>query len=315
VFPEKRVNPGPLIEQIADAATARRADGCAVAVSGGVDSAVVASLAVQAVGAGNVRALHLPDVDSDPASRVLAEHLCDKLGVEVQVHDITAALSASGCYEGRDAVVRRYVPDYDFSGGWTFKLVIRGRLTERRFPVNMLVVIDPSGTQVDSRLRLADYRALIGLTNMKQRYRMLLTYRLAETENLVVLGTSNKLEVEQGFFVDHGDGTGHFLPLRHLYKSEVFDLAEQLAVPEEITARTPTTDTFSASQSQTDFFFGLPHVQVDQAWSSFVAGDSPEAVASTLGLTVEETAAVFVHFRRRRKRALRLGADVLQLGE
>lgn len=311
--PDDMINPSALIDAIRTEVAERRADGCVVAVSGGVDSAAVAALAVAAVGPDSVRAVHLPDCDTDPLSQQLADELGRALGITVEFFDITSILDACGCYAARDGVVRKYVPDYDPAHGWRFKLVLRGKLTEHRLPINTLVVLDPDDREVRYRLRSSDYRSLIGETNMKQRLRMMMTYRIAETRNLVVLGTSNKVEIEQGFFVDHGDGTGHLLPLRHLYKAQVVALASELGVPSGILARPPTTDTFPATQDQSEFFFGLPYQQTDLAWASFVGGETPQAAASTLGLSVDESKAIFTHFQRRQQQARRLGADVLQV--
>lgn len=311
--PEHSINSSVLVNAIRAEVVERRAEGCAVAVSGGVDSSAVAALAVAAVGPDRVRAVHLPDRDSDPVSQELVVELGRTLGITLDVSDITPMLDACGCFAARDAVVRSYVPGYDAAEGWQFKLVLRGKLTERRLPINTLVVVDPERRETTFRLRSRDYRRIVGETNLKQRVRMMLTYRLAETRNLIVLGTSNKVEVEQGFFVDHGDGTGHLLPLRDLYKAEVFELARGLGVPASILVRTPTTDTFSAAQDQSEFFFGLPYEQIDVAWASFVGGEVPGVVASALGLSIEEIEAVFTHFQRRQRSARRLGADVLRL--
>jgi len=101
-----------------------RRTGMVVAMSGGVDSTVCAALAVQAVGPSHVLGLGLPERESDPESLVLAHDWAGRLGIEFVVEDVTAMLEACGCYDRRDAAVRRLVPD--FGVGWRSKLVLDG---------------------------------------------------------------------------------------------------------------------------------------------------------------------------------------------
>ena len=88
-------------------------------------------------------------------------------------------------------------------------------------------------------------------------------YYHADRLNYAVAGTPNRLEYDQGFFVKQGDGAADVKPIAHLYKSQVYTLAEYLGVPEEIRRRPPTTDTFSLPQTQEEFYFALPYDKMD----------------------------------------------------
>ena len=98
---------------------------------------------------------------------------------------------------------------------------------------------------------------------MKQRTRKQLEYYHADRLNFAVIGTPNRLEYDQGFFVKNGDGAADVKPIAHLYKSQVYQLAAYLGVPEEIRRRPPTTDTWSLAQTQEEFYFSLPYDRMD----------------------------------------------------
>ena len=109
----------------------------------------------------------------------------------------------------------------------------------------------------------AAYLQIVAATNFKQRIRKTMEYYHADRLMYAVAGTPNLLEYDQGFFVKLGDGSADFKPIAHLYKTQVYALAEYLGVPEEIRRRPPTTDTYSLSQTQEEFFFALPYEKMD----------------------------------------------------
>ena len=99
----------------------------------------------------------------------------------------------------------------------------------------------------------------------------MMLYYHAELRDYAVLGTAQRNEHDQGFFVKHGDGASDIRPIGHFYKTQVFQLAEYLDIPEEIRTQTPTTDTYSAGSSQEEFFFRLPFEVMDllcMPWST-----------------------------------------------
>jgi NAD+ synthase len=236
--------------------------GAVVAVSGGVDSAVCAALAQRTFGAERVHALFLPGHNSQPASGERARALCAGLGIPLEEQPIEPALRELGCYAARDAAIRSVFPEY--RPGDRYKIAIAGGLLERdRASVFDLVVERPDGTLQRARLPLDAYLQLVAATNMKQRTRMLLSYHAAERRNYAVIGTPNRLEYAQGFFVRGGDGLADCKPIAHLYKTQVFQLAAHLGVPRSIQDAVPSTDTYSLPQTQEEFFFALPYGELD----------------------------------------------------
>ncbi|HID39588.1 MAG TPA: NAD(+) synthase, partial [Calditrichaeota bacterium] len=134
------------------------------------------------------------------------------------------------------------------------------------------------------RLPLKEYLQIVAASNFKQRSRMCMLYYHAERLNWAVIGTGNKNEHEQGFFVKYGDGGADVKPIAHLFKTQVFQLAEYLGVPKEIQSRTPTTDTYSAEQTQEEFFFRLPFETLDRIWHGWEHNVPVEEIAAALEL-------------------------------
>ncbi len=260
-----------------------RRRGAVVALSGGVDSSVCAALAVRALGRARVHGLLMPERDSDPASLDLARGLAERLGIAWQVEDITAILDAAGCYRRRNDAIRTVVPD--FGDDWACKIVLPGdRLESDRLNVYYLAVRPPGGTVRTVRLSAPAYLAIVAATNFKQRTRKMLEYHHADRLHYAVIGTPNRLEYDQGFFVKGGDGLADAKPIAHLYKTQVYQLAAHLGVGEAITARVPTTDTYSLPQTQEEFYFALPARTMDLVLHARSAGLAAGDAAARLGL-------------------------------
>ena len=261
--------------------------GLVVAMSGGVDSSVCAALAVRALGAGRVLGLAMPERDSDPASLELATKWARTLGIELTVENIAPILDACGCYQRRDGAIRELV--LEFGAGWRCKVVLpEDRLDRSRLNLSSLIVESPAGERRTVRLPADAYRRIVAATSFKQRVRKMLEYYHADRLHYAVLGTPNRLEYDQGFFVKGGDDLADVKPIAHLYKTQVYQLAELLGVPAEVTARAPTTDTYSLPQSQDEFYFSLPTRAMDVALSGFDAGVPASETAARLGLRVEQ---------------------------
>ncbi len=273
-----------LRQQLGDALIRR---GLVVGMSGGIDSSVCAALAVRAVGVAHVFGLLMPEQDSDRNSLGLASRCAEALGISYEIEDITEILAAVGCYRRRNAAIRRLVPD--FQDNWRFKVVLPGgRLDSDRLNVSYLAIEAPGGAVRQVRLPPAEYREIVAATNFKQRVRTMLEYYHADRLHYAVVGTPNRLEYDQGFFVKGGDGLADVKPIAHLYKTQVYELAEFLGVPAEIRSRTPTTDTYSLPQTQEEFYFALPTATLDLVLYAHNLGMNPAAVAAELGRTPEE---------------------------
>lgn len=272
--------------------------GFVVAISGGIDSSACLALAVRALGPQRVFALILPERDSSDDSAVRAGLLAEHLGVRTETFDIAPTLEAIGCYRVRDAAVRNTLPDY--GEGWKFKIVIDGGL-EGRINRFVLVAQDPDGAMHEREMALADYLAIVAATNFKQRIRKTLEYFHADRLNYAVIGTPNRLEYDQGFFVKNGDGAADAKPIAHLYKTQVYAMARHLGLPERVCAAIPTTDTYSLQQGQDEFYFALPHASMDLALWGLNHGIAAQRLTAALGLDKAQVEAVYEDIRAKRR--------------
>jgi len=278
-----------------------RRKGGVVGISGGIDSSVTLALAARAIGAENIFGVMLPEKDSSPESRVLAQKLADKFGVKTVVEDISSALQGFQCYTRRDEAVKRIIPNFNPQTD-KMKIGIPVEILEKKLPpVFHVTVIYADGTQESRRLPVSEYLQIVAASNFKQRSRMSMLYYHAEVLHYAVLGTPNKHEVEQGFFVKYGDGGADLMPIGSLYKTQVYQLASYLGVPEEIICRTPTTDTYSAEQTQEEFFYQLPFEEMDLLWHGYENGFSSQEVARVLDFPEELVFQNFKNFERKQK--------------
>ena len=276
-------------------------NGAVVGISGGIDSSVCMALSARAFGPEKVLGVMMPEKDSSPESERLALKLASGFGVRAIKEDMTGALSGFKCYERRDEAVKRVFPEYDPK---TYKMKIGVRQTglyNNLPPLFSLTIINKNGEKKEQILHAKEYLQIVAASNFKQRSRMSMLYYHAEALNYAVIGTPNKHEQEQGFFVKYGDGGADVMPIGNLYKTQVYQVAEYLGVPKEIISRTPTTDTYSAEQTQEEFFYQLPFNLMDRYWYGFENGYSPEEVAEVMGETGERVTALFRNFERKRK--------------
>ncbi len=288
-----------LIADIRQAARRFRRNGAIVALSGGIDSTVCVALAARALGPKRVKGITLPDQESSGETAGLAQLAADSAGVQFLAKDITPVLDALGAYSDRLAVVRRIDPDFEPANGDAFSVEFVPATGEGDRIQSFARYVVRDGKYTHPPLGGRDLLTIMGATNHKQRGRTMMTYRIADEENLIVIGTSNRLEIDQGFFVKFGDGCGEAFPLRWLLKSQVYDLAEYLGVPEEIRSRPPTTDTFSAPQSQEEYFYGTSTEMGDALWLAWRKGEPADQVGERLGFTATDVGKFFGLYERR----------------
>jgi NAD+ synthase len=265
--------------------------GVVVALSGGIDSSVVAALCVAALGRERVFGLHMPERESSADTLMLSQLLARSLGIDSVLEDISSVLDVAGCYSRRDDAIRLVCPEY--GEGYKSKIILPSVIESDSFRLYSVVVLAPDGTQTRYRLTTESYLGIVAATNFKQRVRKMLEYYHADRLNYVVSGTPNRLEYDQGFFVKLGDGAADVKPIAHLYKSQVYALAKHLGVPEEIRSRPSTTDTYSLPQSQEEFYFSLPYQRMDLCLFGKNNGIPIEDVSDATGLTTEQVVRVF----------------------
>ena len=272
--------------------------GVIIALSGGVDSSVCGALAVRALGASKVFGLLLPEHDSSSRSADLGTQVAEQLGIKYQLEHIGPTLEAIGCYRWRDDAMRAVFPAY--GPGWKSKIAIAGGV---QGGVNFfkLVVQSPAGEVSEKRLPIREYLQIVAATNFKQRIRKTVEYFHGDRLNYAVIGTPNRLEYDQGFFVKNGDGAADIKPIAHLYKTQVYALARHLGLPEGVCNATPTTDTYSLSQGQDEFYFALPYQQMDLALWAHNHQVPASELAPALKISAEQAAFIYRDIEAKRR--------------
>lgn len=204
-------------------------DGCILGISGGLDSALVAYLAVRAVGKSNVKALFLPERDSAKQTYEDARLVAEILGISMEEISLTPLLKKIGAYalepsplfiprRMQERYVTKKYKQFAADGESAFLKTLKGGVG-----------------QPELQKHIAYFR-------IKHRLRMGLIYFHGEKHNRLVLGTCNKSEKMIGFFVKYGDSASDVDPIGGLYKTQVRELARHLLVPDRIIDKAPTPD-------------------------------------------------------------------------
>jgi len=272
--------------------------GLVIGISGGIDSSVTAALCVEAVGRERTLGLQMPERHSADETLGLSELIADHLAIARLPIEITGVLEAVGYYEKYDQAVRSALPAY--GPGWRSKIVASDATSGRGFTYFSVVASSPAGEILTQRLELKAYLEIVACTNFKQRIRKMFEYYHADRLNYAVAGTPNRLEYDQGFFVKLGDGAADVKPIAHLYKSQVYQMARYLGLPEAIVQRRPTTDTYSLPQGQDEFFFSVPYESMDLCLYGKNHGIDPELVGRHTGLSADQVRAMYRDIDRKR---------------
>jgi NAD+ synthase len=276
-----------------------RRQGIVLGLSGGIDSSTTAALAVHAIGKDRVFGLLMPEKDSGSETLRLSKSVAQHLKIRFAEENISAMLEAFGCYRRRDEAIRSVIPQ--FGPDWKSKIVLPSVTASDQFRLYSIVAQSPDGKVIQERLTSQAYLGIVAATNFKQRTRKTLEYYYADKLNYAVAGTPNRLEYDQGFFVKNGDGAADIKPIAHLYKTQVYEMARHLGLPDEICSRPPTTDTYSLPQSQEEFYFSLPYDKMDLCLWAKNHGYSPQETAPAMGLSAEQIRRVYDDIDQKRR--------------
>lgn len=290
-----------------------RRRGLVVGVSGGIDSSLTAALCVKAVGADHVRALLMPERDSAEETEKLGNLIADTFEIPKVYENISPILESVKFYERYNRAVQSVIPEYNHK--WKSKIVTPNIPETGGYNIFSVVAKSPEGEEIKKRLTLEAYLNIVAATNFKQRIRKMLEYYYADKFNYAVAGTPNRLEYDQGFFVKLGDGAADIKPIAHLYKTQVYKMAEYLGVPEEICKRPPTTDTYSLPQGQDEFYFSLPYDKMDLCLYGKNNGIKISQVAEATGLSIKQVERVYKDIDQKRSTTKYLHYPPLLAGE
>jgi NAD+ synthase len=269
-------------------------DGAVVAMSGGLDCSVVASLACRTLGPDKVKALLLPERDSSPDSKSDALLEIKRLGLQYQEVNLTPMLSAMGIYgllplrllgmqQLKAAIVQHQ------------HRVQAQALGELPFRAGLLGTRDLGGKK-----ELID--AGNAYARVKHRMRMVTLYYYADLENRLVLGTVNRSEAAVGFVVKWGDNVADIEPLLPLYKTQVRRLASYLGVSDKIVAKAPTPDLIPGIVD--GLALGIDYETLDKILWSLEQGWADEKVVRALRVSAAQVE--HVQEMRRRSEHLRM---------
>jgi NAD+ synthase len=290
-------------------------DGIVIGVSGGIDSALIATLAVKALGPDHVYGLILPEKESSPSSRDLAMKLCKKLKIPYGEVPITPMLESFNIYHRKEALLKELFPHYDSAVHTTNLFLPPGIASQSLLALPSIRLSDKKGSIGTKRLSAPQYRTLISLQNVKQRTRMIALYMQAEKMNYSVSGTTNKSELLTGYFVKFGDGGVDIEPIADLYKLQVYKLSELFGIDKNIISRAPSPDTWSHFTSDEDFYLRMPYDILDQLLYAEEHRIPMEIVLENTGLNAgqAESAIKHIHTMRHASQLLQLAPPVYML--
>ena len=234
--------------------------GVVIGLSGGIDSAITAALCTKSIGSEKILGLILPEKESDVNSKNLALQIAEKYNIDTKTIDITNILESFDVYENKEKIVKEKFSNYNEK--CKYRVVVPPK-SENNIGMPFLEILDDENTLHKLKISSFDFLNLTASTSIKHRVRMTMLYNYAEKNNFTVVGTTNKTEYLQGYFVKYGDGGSDIEPLVHLYKTQIYQIANFLKLPEEIINQDASPDVWSFKTSDEEFFYAVPYNIVD----------------------------------------------------
>lgn len=270
-------DPAAVVERITtfltDQVHGQNRDGAILGLSGGVDSALDAFLAVKALGSSRVSLLFLPERDSSPQSRADAVRIATVLGVPLQTVSITPLLRAVGAYRLEPSA--RFIPR-----------TIQERYVEQRYRALQ-------GDQPSTFLRtlrggegVEELRRSNAYLHTKHRLRMVMWYYWGELRNQMIIGNCNLTEKMTGYFIRYGDSGSDVDLIAGLYKTQIWQLARFVGVPEEIVQKTPSPD--MAPGMTDEFALQIRYELLDQILWGLAHAIDPAVIEQETGATAQQ---------------------------
>ena len=234
--------------------------GAVVGLSGGIDSAVTAALCERSLGSDKVLGIILPEKESDPRSAKDAEKIAKKYNIKTELIDITSILNSFGVYQTKEKIIKEKFPN--FNTNCKYRIAVPSKM-KNSIGMPFLEILDDQNNTHKLKISSSEFLTITAATSIKHRIRMAMLYFHAEKNNFAVVGTTNKSEYQQGYFVKYGDGGSDLEPLVNLYKSQVYQLGKFLAIPDEIVSKDASPDVWSFKTNDEEFFYSVPYEIVD----------------------------------------------------
>ena len=234
--------------------------GAIIGISGGIDSAVMAAICAKSIGSEQILGLIMPEKESDSTSQIFAKRLAEKFQIETKVIDITSILESFEVYKIKEQIVKEKFPN--FNNNCKYRVAVPSKFSSS-IGIPFLEILDNENKKHQFKISLSEFLTLTAASSIKHRVRMTMLYYYAEKNNFCVVGTTNKSEFLQGYFVKYGDGGTDIEPLTNLYKSQIYQIGQFLEIPHEILNNDPSPDIWSFSTSDEEFFYSVPYHIVD----------------------------------------------------
>ena len=234
--------------------------GAVVGISGGIDSAVIASICARSINSNQVLGLIMPEKESDPTSQILAKKIANQLGIETKIIDITSILESFGVYDNKEKIIKEKFSNFNNNCKYSVRVPSK---FGNSVGIPFLEILDDKNEKHQIKISTSEFLTLTASSSIKHRVRMTLLYYYAEKNNFCVVGTTNKSEFLQGYFVKYGDGGTDIEPISNLYKSQIYQIGEFLKIPKEILEKDASPDIWSLKTSDEEFFYSVPYNVVD----------------------------------------------------